>query len=177
MDDIWDRLDLDAVGIPCGSQHPGCSILLTSRNVEACSQRNFTIEVLSDGEAWNLFEDAAGISINTRDLYPIAKQIAKECRGLPVAIVTVASNKEHGFVVSCAGIIDEWPEIDRREDYTTISIVADQIKTRLDNLRCPNLKLLHLSTNRILNHEQEFKENFCDEMKEIKVFALRNMRI
>ncbi|KAF3443740.1 hypothetical protein FNV43_RR13430 [Rhamnella rubrinervis] len=51
-----------AFAVDCGvyyrtrrSQHPGCSILLTSRNVEACShmrsQRNFTIEVLSDGEA------------------------------------------------------------------------------------------------------------------------------
>ena len=55
LDDIWDRLDLDVVGIPYRSEHPGCSILLTSRNIEACSQmrsqRNFTIEVLIDGEA------------------------------------------------------------------------------------------------------------------------------
>ena len=51
------------------------------------SQRNFTIEILTDGEAWNLFGEVIGTSINTHDLFPIAKQIANECRGLPVAIV------------------------------------------------------------------------------------------
>ena len=41
----------------------------------------------------------------------------------------IASNKEHGFIVRCASEIGEFPEIDRREDCRTISLVADKIMT------------------------------------------------
>ncbi|KAF3455067.1 hypothetical protein FNV43_RR05515 [Rhamnella rubrinervis] len=100
LDDIWKRLDLDAVGIPDGNEHSGCTILLTSRNIEVArnqmrSQRNFVIQVLAEQEAWKLFEEVAGTSINNPDLRPIAKQIVKECRGLPVAIVTVGRALEN----------------------------------------------------------------------------------
>ncbi|KAF3438724.1 hypothetical protein FNV43_RR21488 [Rhamnella rubrinervis] len=234
------------------------------------SQRNFVIQVLAEQEAWKLFEEVAGTSINNPDLRPIAKQIVKECRGLPVAIVTVgralenknkeewkdalrqlrksiaenisdmnanktmifllklwldlgkdygcfkalkqwkkpssveslvqtlkrcfllldsnkedcvkmhdivrdvaisiASKKEHGFVVRCDNEIEEWPEMDRREDCTRFSLVTNKIKKSLDSLRCPNLKLLHLSTT--LLDRQEFNENFCTEMKELKLEIL-----
>ncbi|KAF3453093.1 hypothetical protein FNV43_RR03527 [Rhamnella rubrinervis] len=194
----------------------------------------------------------AGTSINTPDVRPIAKQVAKECGGLPVALVTVgralenrskeewkdalrqlrkfgkglrlfqgtetmeearsnaeylvhtlkrcfllldsnkedcvkmhdivrdvaisiASKKEHGFVVRCENEIEEWPEIDRREDCTTFSLVTSKIKKSLDSLRCPNLKLLHLSTN--LLGRQEFNENFCTELKELQVLALQRMHM
>ncbi|MBA0770887.1 hypothetical protein Gotri_019439 [Gossypium trilobum] len=32
LDDIWKKLDLEEVGIPFGSQHEGCTILLTSKD-------------------------------------------------------------------------------------------------------------------------------------------------
>ncbi|KAF3453095.1 hypothetical protein FNV43_RR03529 [Rhamnella rubrinervis] len=284
---------LPRAGIPDGNEHSGCTILLTSRNIEVArnqmrSQRNFVIQVLAEQEAWKLFEEVAGTSINNPDLRPIAKQIVKECRGLPVAIVTVgralenknkeewkdalrqlrksiaenisdmnanvyssielsynfleskeakscfllcclfpedhdipietlvrfgkglrlfqgtetmeetrssveslvqtlkrcfllldsnkedcvkmhdivrdvaisiASKKEHGFVVRCDNEIEEWPEMDRREDCTRFSLVTNKIKKSLDSLRCPNLKLLHLSTT--LLDRQEFNENFA----------------
>ncbi|KAF3438238.1 hypothetical protein FNV43_RR20999 [Rhamnella rubrinervis] len=94
LDDIWERLDLEAVGIPSESEHQRCKILLTSRNEEVAriqmrSQKTFIVQVLSENEAWNLFEEVAGPSINNHDLRPIAEQIANECKGLPVAIVTV----------------------------------------------------------------------------------------
>ena len=38
LDDVWDALDLEAVGIPFGGQHNKCKILLTSRSEEACTQ-------------------------------------------------------------------------------------------------------------------------------------------
>ncbi|KAF3445368.1 hypothetical protein FNV43_RR10544 [Rhamnella rubrinervis] len=94
LDDIWERLDLEAVGIPTGEEHPGCTILLTSRDVHVARnqmrcQMIFNIQALSDNEAWDLFEEVVGNSINTPDLNLIAKQIASECSGLPAAIVTV----------------------------------------------------------------------------------------
>ena len=99
LDDVWDALDLDLVGIPNGGQHNRCKILLTSRSEEACtqmkSQKIFKIEVLSKEEAWNLFREMAGNCVNTTNLRQTAKEVAKECGGLPVAVVTVGRALEN----------------------------------------------------------------------------------
>ncbi|XP_075637695.1 putative disease resistance protein At4g27220 [Castanea sativa] len=99
LDDVWDAFDLEAVGIPYRGQHNGCKILLTSRSEEACTQMKtqkiFPIKVLSEEEAWNLFKEMAGNCIDTPSLHPIAKEVAKECGGLPVAIVTVGRALEN----------------------------------------------------------------------------------
>ena len=99
LDDVWDVLDLEAVGIPYGGQHKSCKILLTSRSEEACTQMKtqkiFPIKFLSEEEAWNLFREMAGNCIDTPNLRPIAKEVVKECGGLPVAIVTVGRALEN----------------------------------------------------------------------------------
>ncbi|CAL5351045.1 unnamed protein product [Camellia sinensis] len=98
LDDIWERLELNDIGIPFGDGHRGCKILLTSRFDNVCNdmnaQKKFTVEVLTKKEAWNLFEEMAGISTDTShpstDLYITQKKVADECGCLPIAIVTVA---------------------------------------------------------------------------------------
>ncbi|CAL5422413.1 unnamed protein product [Camellia sinensis] len=98
LDDVWDRLELNDIGIPFGDGHRGCKILLTSRFDNVCNdmnaQKKFTVEVLTEEEAWNLFEEMAGISNDTShtstDLYITQKKVADECGCLPNAIVTVA---------------------------------------------------------------------------------------
>ena len=59
------------------------------------AQKIFPIKVLPDEEAWNLFKGRAGNCINTPGLHPIAKKVAKECGGLPIAIVTVGRALEN----------------------------------------------------------------------------------
>ncbi|KAJ9185785.1 hypothetical protein P3X46_005377 [Hevea brasiliensis] len=95
LDDIWARLDLEEVGIPYGNAHKGCKILLASRSLDVLStemdaQKTFAVGVLTDQEAWDLFKKMAGDSVEDPDLQSTAVEIAKECAGLPVAIVTVA---------------------------------------------------------------------------------------
>ena len=93
LDDVWDALDLEAIGIPYGGQHNSCKILLTSRSEKVCNQMKiqkiFPIKVLSEEESWNLFKEKVGNCIDTPDLRKIAEEVAKECGGLPLAIVTV----------------------------------------------------------------------------------------
>ncbi|XP_028069400.1 disease resistance protein At4g27190-like isoform X3 [Camellia sinensis] len=98
LDDVWKRLELNDIGIPFGDGHRGCKILLTSRFDNVCNdmnaQKKFTVEVLTEEEAWNLFQEMAGISNHTShtstDLYITQKKVADECGCLPIAIVTVA---------------------------------------------------------------------------------------
>jgi hypothetical protein len=99
LDDVWEALNLTDIGIPYGGQYKRCKILLTSRSEEACnqmrSQKIVPIKVLSEEEAWNLFREMAGDCVDTPGLRPTAKEVAKECEGLPVAIVTVGRALEN----------------------------------------------------------------------------------
>ncbi|KAK8477311.1 hypothetical protein V6N11_034934 [Hibiscus sabdariffa] len=103
LDDIWKKLDLEEVGIPFGSQHKGCKILLTSRNRNVVSNGmgatdTFQLSVLDDEEAWEFFKKMARDSFESnKEMQSTAIKVAKRCAGLPLAISTVAralQNKE-----------------------------------------------------------------------------------
>ncbi|XP_034707669.1 disease resistance protein At4g27190-like isoform X2 [Vitis riparia] len=94
LDDIWAKLDLKAVGIPCGDDHVGCKIVVTSRRIDVLSQDmgtqpNFEIRILSNDEAWQLFQKTTG-GIPELDVQSVARKVAEKCGGLPIALVTVA---------------------------------------------------------------------------------------
>ncbi|KAH9688622.1 Disease resistance protein [Citrus sinensis] len=95
LDDIWGSLDLEAIGIPLADDNSGRKVLLTSRSVDVLSckmdcQQNFLVDVLNGGEAWSLFTKTTGDCIENDELRSVAKDIVKECAGLPIAIVPVA---------------------------------------------------------------------------------------
>ncbi|KAK9291091.1 hypothetical protein L1049_009278 [Liquidambar formosana] len=94
LDNIGERIELEAIGIPFGEKHKGCKILLTSRSQPVCDQMgakpSFLIENLSEPEGWNLFQKMAGNSVDSPDIKPSATKVAKECEGLPIAIGTLA---------------------------------------------------------------------------------------
>ncbi|KAL5716135.1 hypothetical protein ACHQM5_017865 [Ranunculus cassubicifolius] len=93
LDDIWKRLELDKVGIPWGDDHPGCKIVLTTRKEDVCTtmgtHTNVQLACLSDHDAWQLFKTNAGKEVDDPSLIGLAKKVAKECKGLPVALVTL----------------------------------------------------------------------------------------
>ncbi|KAF3673214.1 putative disease resistance protein-like isoform X2, partial [Capsicum annuum] len=96
LDDVWEALDdLEKLGIPTGSNHNyQCKVALTTRLRDVCdameAQKIVDVEILSDEEAWVLFRQKAGYSADNPSLPEVAKDVAKECKGLPLAIVTVA---------------------------------------------------------------------------------------
>ncbi|KAL4613909.1 hypothetical protein ACB092_07G016200 [Castanea dentata] len=95
LDDVWEEIDLDTLGVPRPEVHKGCKILLTSRLMEVC--RNMTtdldikVEVLNDVEAWQLFCQKAGGVAHREEIKPLAEAIVKECSRLPLAIITVGA--------------------------------------------------------------------------------------
>ncbi|KAG7940920.1 hypothetical protein I3843_16G010500 [Carya illinoinensis] len=95
LDDVWDPLDLEDVGVYNALKEKSCKILLTSRSEETCNQMRFQkifpVGLLSEDEAWNLFREMVGDCINTPNLISIAEQVVRECARLPIAIVTVGS--------------------------------------------------------------------------------------
>ncbi|KAE9614955.1 putative Receptor L-domain, winged helix-turn-helix DNA-binding domain-containing protein [Lupinus albus] len=93
LDDVWEKLDFKAIGIPFGGDQKGCKVLLTTRLRQICHlmgcKRQISLSLLSEEEAWTLFQKHAGRIDDA--LNGLAREITKECKGLPVAIAAVAS--------------------------------------------------------------------------------------
>ncbi|KAL5853791.1 hypothetical protein ACOSQ3_008909 [Xanthoceras sorbifolium] len=102
LDNIWGSTDFEKVRIPFENDRKGLKLLLTIRNRNVLtnmvdSQRNFYIQTLNEEDAWSLFRSITGTRVEQPDLNFTALQVAKECGGMPVAIVTVVrALKEKG---------------------------------------------------------------------------------
>ncbi|KAH0723249.1 hypothetical protein KY285_005838 [Solanum tuberosum] len=93
LDDVWEALhDLHKLGIPSGNNHNHrCKVILTTRFRNVCvemeAQTIIEVGTLSEEEAWSLFKEKVGDFGNDPSLIDIAKEVAKECKGLPLAII------------------------------------------------------------------------------------------
>ncbi|XP_058106530.1 disease resistance protein At4g27190-like [Magnolia sinica] len=93
FDDVWDSFPLEMVGI---AEDMACKIVLTTRSKNVCRamncQKTFEVKVLSTEEAWELFKEKLGVNaVLSSEVEQIAKLVTKECAGLPLGIITVAS--------------------------------------------------------------------------------------
>ncbi|PHT37293.1 hypothetical protein CQW23_24993 [Capsicum baccatum] len=101
LDDVWETLnDLEKLGIPAGSNHNyQCKVALTTRLRSVCdtmeAKKIVEVGILSDEEAWVLFRQKSGNSADDPSLTEVAKDVANECKGLPLAIITVAGALKH----------------------------------------------------------------------------------
>ncbi|ERN19559.1 hypothetical protein AMTR_s00062p00089640 [Amborella trichopoda] len=93
LDDVWKSLDIDAIRIPRPNKENGSKIVFTTRSLEVCHQmdadKSVKVEVLQEEEAWTLFRQKAGNEVETPPIESTAKEVVKECGGLPLALITV----------------------------------------------------------------------------------------
>ncbi|GKV52952.1 hypothetical protein SLEP1_g59502 [Rubroshorea leprosula] len=96
LDDVWDKFDLQRVGIPEPTTENGCKIVITSRSVDVCNFLGCQIvkvPPLPQEESLNLFLDKVGHDILLiPNLEKILKDMVAECAGLPLAIVVIAGS-------------------------------------------------------------------------------------
>ncbi|XP_039173596.1 disease resistance protein At4g27190 [Eucalyptus grandis] len=103
LDDLWDGLDLRAVGIPSGDERTGCQVLLTSRFKDVLEQkmladRIFRLEGLTADEAFGLFEKIVGDRLRDQELKEIAAKVVPKLAGLPLLITSVARTLKYSDV-------------------------------------------------------------------------------
>ncbi|XP_044461859.1 disease resistance protein At4g27190-like [Mangifera indica] len=95
LDDVWETIDLDCLGIPRPEEHAGSKIILTTRNLDVCRAMKTDVEVrvdvLGDEESWKLFSQNAAEVASSDYIKPFAEAISKECKGLPLAIITMGT--------------------------------------------------------------------------------------
>ncbi|KAM3356867.1 disease resistance protein like [Capsicum galapagoense] len=94
LDDVWETIDLDDVGVPQLSVRR--KIIITCRSLEVCRQmrtnREMNIFTLEEGESLQLFVKNAGDVANLEYIKKLAVDIARECGGLPLAITVIGSS-------------------------------------------------------------------------------------
>ncbi|XP_034902829.1 probable disease resistance protein At4g27220 isoform X2 [Populus alba] len=95
LDDLWNNFELDEVGIPIPLK--GCNLIMTTRSETVCHRmachHKIKVKPLSEGEAWTLFIEKLGRDIAlSSEVEGIAKDIARECAGLPLGIITIAGS-------------------------------------------------------------------------------------
>ncbi|XP_004309466.1 PREDICTED: disease resistance protein At4g27190-like [Fragaria vesca subsp. vesca] len=96
LDDVWGFIDLLEMGIPSYDELKKCNskVLLTTRSRHVChsmdSQASIPLHFLSEPDSWSLFVKKTRRSFDTPDFDIVARKVARECRGLPIALIAVA---------------------------------------------------------------------------------------
>ena len=96
LDDVWKGIDLDALGVPQPEVYTVCKIILSTRFLDVCLQMKtdeaVKMDVLNEGEAWELFSDHAGKVATLEHIKPYAEAVSRECGGLPFAIAVMGTS-------------------------------------------------------------------------------------
>ncbi|KAJ6380300.1 hypothetical protein OIU76_016875 [Salix suchowensis] len=147
LDDIWERLELDDVGIPSGSDNRGCKMLMTSRDRNALyrgmdTKKLFHLQVLLENEAWDLFKNMAGDAIKNPDLQPVAVEVAKRCAGLPIYLVTVASALKDGDLSEWKDALERLKRFDKDEMHSPVNSSLELSYTSLKGKEIKSVFLL-----------------------------------
>ncbi|KAF7845227.1 putative disease resistance protein [Senna tora] len=97
LDDIWEQIDLQNLGVPLLEDNNRSKVLFTTRFENVCdqmqAQKIFKVECLTEKEALDLFCMKVGEeSLNSHPKIPkLAQQIVTECQGLPLALITLGA--------------------------------------------------------------------------------------
>ncbi|KAF7848278.1 hypothetical protein BT93_L2137 [Corymbia citriodora subsp. variegata] len=95
MDDVWVSLDLHKIGVLHPSLKNGSKVVFTTRSKQVChhmsADETLEVKCLMPEEALALFENNIGkSSIHSHpEIQELANDIVKECKGLPLALITV----------------------------------------------------------------------------------------
>ncbi|KAM3270958.1 hypothetical protein P3S67_029160 [Capsicum chacoense] len=96
LDDVWEAINLDDVGVPQPEYPARSKVTITLRFFDVCKQMRTNIEMnvttLKEDESCQLFVENAGDVANLEYIQPLAKEIARECSGLPLAITVIGSS-------------------------------------------------------------------------------------
>ncbi|KZV15073.1 disease resistance protein [Dorcoceras hygrometricum] len=97
LDDVWAYIDLLKLGIPTAKECPKSKIIITSRFADVCRQMStedaiIKVVPLDDVEAWELFQKHSGEVAMRPEILAVAEDVAKECAGLPLALVIVGAS-------------------------------------------------------------------------------------
>ncbi|KAF2616839.1 hypothetical protein F2Q68_00040687 [Brassica cretica] len=108
LDDIWEKVDLKAVGVPYPTRNNGCKVAFTTRSRDVCGRMGVDdpveVSCLQPDESWDLFQRTVGENTlgSHPDIPELARKVARKCRGLPLALNVI------GETMACKRTVHEW---------------------------------------------------------------------
>ncbi|XP_054794699.1 probable disease resistance protein At4g27220 [Prosopis cineraria] len=141
LDDVWQELDFEAIGIPIGEN---CKVLLSTRRQQICDIMEFRemiyLSLLTEEESWQFFQRHAGEIKDT--FQQAACELTRECGGLPIAIKATASTlrgQEHFAWKDALATLKErgWPlniEEGLDDAFTSLKFSLDSLKHDAEEL-------------------------------------------
>ncbi|WCJ44648.1 Disease resistance protein (CC-NBS-LRR class) family [Euphorbia peplus] len=92
LDDVWRQFNLQDVGVPPpNALQNGSKVVITARSSAVCTdmgaKKMINVKPLLPQDAWYLFHEMVG-DIDA-DSLPLARKVADECCGLPIALTTI----------------------------------------------------------------------------------------
>ncbi|KAH9666557.1 Disease resistance protein SUMM2 [Citrus sinensis] len=153
LDDVWESIDLTKVGVPLSNQKTESKIVFTTRFEEVCgkmeAQKKIKVECLGLEEALRLFQMKVGEDTleSHPDIPKLAKTKAKECAGLPLALITV------GQAMTCKKTPEEWRDAIEMLTRSTaeFSGVSKLVSLRHLNLSCTRIAELPIGLKALVN--------------------------
>ncbi|XP_056173064.1 uncharacterized protein LOC115662003 [Syzygium oleosum] len=142
LDDLWERLDLKSVGIPCGPDNKviGCKLLLTAREQRVLRREMlcdiaFRLGGLEDEEAKRLFETTVGGKVRV-ELEPLVGEALRICAGLPFLILAIARLFIDTSYSECENALKQiWDE-------ETGEVIDKTLRVSYDRIKCEEAKSL-----------------------------------
>ncbi|KAK8329467.1 hypothetical protein V6Z12_A11G322100 [Gossypium hirsutum] len=156
LDDVWEHIDLDIVGVPQTDDQANRKILLTTRSLDVCrammTDEEIKLDVLKQEAAWNLFAQNTGDVVEVPSINPLARAVAKECSGLPLALKTVGKSMRN------KRRIELWKHALHHLQHSDphIKHIEDEVYRRL------KLSYDSLPTDRLINEHQPLEDCFND---------------
>ncbi|XP_042459957.1 disease resistance protein RFL1-like [Zingiber officinale] len=150
LDDIWEHVDLQLLGMAHSvieqgqQQQPRKVVVFTTRNETVCAEmkaeKKIKVRCLDSEQAWQLFEQNSDGDVLSSDagIKFVAEELAKECAGLPLALVTVAR------AMSGKRSWEAWKEalsqIRDKHEWTTVCLPEDSVMYKTFKLSYDSLE-------------------------------------
>ncbi|XP_039173404.1 probable disease resistance protein At4g27220 [Eucalyptus grandis] len=142
LDNLWEKLDLESVGIPCVHDNKvvRCKLLLTSRDHrvlrrEMHCDNAFLLGGLKNEEAKRLFETTVGGKVQV-ELEPLVEEALSICAGLPFLILAIAKLFIDTSYSECKDALKQiWNE-------ETGEVINKTLRVSYDRLKCEEAKSL-----------------------------------
>nr|GMC55550.1 probable disease resistance protein At1g12290 isoform X2 [Ipomoea batatas] len=139
LDDVWDNISLENLGVPPRAK--GCKLILTTRLRDVCRrigcEKLFQVNAFNEEEGWNLFKEILvqdGCIVLTDVIEKYAKQLAKKCGGLPLALNIAAA--------SMRGVNDDRIWSNAINNFQNASLQLEKMETNM-------FEILKFSYNRL----------------------------
>ncbi|XP_056849369.1 LOW QUALITY PROTEIN: probable disease resistance protein At1g61300 [Raphanus sativus] len=144
LDDIWEKVDLEALGVPEPTRENGCKVAFTTRSREYGKSMGdhepMQVKCLKKDQAWELFKGKIGDNTLRRVPVELARKVADKCHGLPLALSVI------GGTMASKTTVQEWEDaIDTltrsaREFSDMENDILPILKFSYDNLKHEHIK-------------------------------------